>query len=112
MYPTIAASFLTPVTDVRHVRMKETELFWRLRVVFGYAFVQIAGLIARRIICYPVIGDVLKKGERYGLIRFGSRLDVYLPLDVVPLVKLGDVVVAGETVLGHIGQVRTVAHEP
>lgn len=76
------------------------------------SFVQIAGLIARRIICYPVIGDVLKKGERYGLIRFGSRLDVYLPLDVVPLVKLGDVVVAGETVLGHIGQVRTVAHEP
>lgn len=76
------------------------------------AFVQIAGLIARRIICYPGIGDVLQRGERYGLIRFGSRLDVYLPLDVAPLVRLGDAVVAGETVLGHIGQVRIVAHEP
>ncbi|MBI5483441.1 MAG: phosphatidylserine decarboxylase family protein [Deltaproteobacteria bacterium] len=67
------------------------------------AFVQIAGLIARRIICYPQIGDFLKRGERYGLIRFGSRVDVYLPLDVVPLVKIGDKTVAGETVLGRIG---------
>lgn len=67
------------------------------------AFVQIAGLIARRIICYPNIGDILKRGERYGLIRFGSRVDVYLPLDVVPLVKIGDKTVAGETVLGRIG---------
>lgn len=67
------------------------------------AFVQIAGLIARRIICYPQIGDILKRGERYGLIRFGSRVDVYLPPDVVPLVKIGDKTVAGETVLGRIG---------
>lgn len=66
------------------------------------AFVQIAGLIARRIVCYPRIGDLLKRGERYGLIRFGSRLDVYLPMNVVPLVKLGDMAVAGETVLGKI----------
>ena len=67
------------------------------------AFVQIAGLIARRIICYPKVGDVLVRGTRYGLIRFGSRVDVYLPAHVVPLVKLGDTMVAGETVLGRIG---------
>ncbi|MSN24427.1 MAG: phosphatidylserine decarboxylase family protein [Geobacter sp.] len=67
------------------------------------AFVQIAGLIARRIICYPRIGDLLKKGERYGLIRFGSRVDVYLPIEVVPLVKIGDKTTAGVTVLGRIG---------
>ena len=67
------------------------------------AFVQIAGLIARRIICYPKAGDVLIRGERYGLIRFGSRVDVYLPVDVEPLVKLGDTTVAGETLLGRIG---------
>lgn len=67
------------------------------------AFVQIAGLIARRIICYPHIGDLLKRGERYGLIRFGSRVDVYLPQNVAPLVKIGDKTVAGETVLGRIG---------
>jgi phosphatidylserine decarboxylase len=67
------------------------------------AFVQIAGLIARRIICYPSVGDMLKRGTRYGLIRFGSRVDVYLPVDVEPLVKLGDITTAGETVLGRLG---------
>jgi phosphatidylserine decarboxylase len=66
------------------------------------AFVQIAGLIARRIISYPLIGDMLVRGERYGLIRFGSRVDVYLPADAEPLVKLGDTTVAGETVLARI----------
>lgn len=64
------------------------------------AFVQIAGLIARRIVSYPKIGDMLIRGERYGLIRFGSRVDVYLPVEVEPLVKIGDTTVAGETVLG------------
>ena len=66
------------------------------------AFVQIAGLIARRIVSYPLIGDMLVRGERYGLIRFGSRVDVYLPPDAVPLVKPGDATVAGETVLARI----------
>jgi len=66
------------------------------------AFVQIAGLIARRIISYPMIGDLLVRGERYGLIRFGSRVDVYLPPEIEPLVKLGDKTVAGETVLAKI----------
>lgn len=66
------------------------------------AFVQIAGLIARRIISYPLIGHLLVRGERYGLIRFGSRVDVYLPAETEPLVKLGDKTVAGETVLARI----------
>ena len=66
------------------------------------AFVQIAGLIARRIVSYPMIGDLLVRGERYGLIRFGSRVDVYLPTHVEALVKLGDKTTAGETVLARI----------
>ena len=66
------------------------------------AFVQIAGLVARRIISYPLVGDMLVRGERYGLIRFGSRVDVYLPTGTEPLVKLGDKTVAGETVLARI----------
>jgi phosphatidylserine decarboxylase len=66
------------------------------------AFVQIAGLVARRIISYPLIGDILVRGERYGLIRFGSRVDVYLPANVEPLVKLGDKTVAGETILARM----------
>jgi phosphatidylserine decarboxylase len=67
------------------------------------AVVQIAGLIARRIVCYPVAGDVVQRGVRYGMIRFGSRLDVYLPEDVQPLVKLGDRMFGGVTPLGRIG---------
>ncbi len=63
-------------------------------------FVQIAGLIARRIVTYPVIGDLLKRGERYGLIRFGSRVDLYFPKTFDVAVTLGEHTVAGETVIG------------
>jgi phosphatidylserine decarboxylase len=66
------------------------------------AVVQVAGLIARRIVCYLKKGDTVKCGERYGLIRFGSRLDVYLPRDAELQVKIGDKTVAGETVLGYL----------
>lgn len=64
--------------------------------------VQIAGLIARRIVCWVKPGDTLKKGERFGLIRFGSRVDVYLPEDSRIAVKIGEKVKAGETVLGYL----------
>lgn len=63
------------------------------------AFVQIAGLVARRILTFVKEGDQLKAGERFGLIRFGSRLDVYLPKGVAPQVLEGQTAVAGETVL-------------
>lgn len=64
--------------------------------------VQIAGLIARRIVTYPVIGDLLERGERYGLIRFGSRVDVYFPPDAEVLVRVGERTVAGESILGYL----------
>jgi len=63
-------------------------------------FVQIAGLIARRIVTYPIIGDVLQRGARYGLIRFGSRVDIFFPKNADVTVTLGEHTVAGETVLG------------
>ncbi len=63
-------------------------------------FVQIAGLVARRIVTYPVIGDLLQRGMRYGLIRFGSRVDIYFPNGSDVHVTLGETTVAGETVLG------------
>ena len=66
------------------------------------AVVQVAGLIARRIVCYLHKEDTVKRGERFGLIRFGSRLDVYLPLDTDICVAVGDKTVAGETVLGYL----------
>lgn len=65
-------------------------------------FVQIAGLIARRIVTYPVVGDLIKVGQRYGLIRFGSRVDVYLPLSCELEVALGDKTIAGESILGRL----------
>ncbi|SMX33302.1 phosphatidylserine decarboxylase [Maliponia aquimaris] len=66
------------------------------------AVVQIAGLVARRIVCFGTQGDAVQTGERFGLIRFGSRLDVYLPDGVAPLVALGQTMVAGETVLADL----------
>jgi phosphatidylserine decarboxylase len=60
---------------------------------------QVAGFLARRAVCKAKIGDVLRRGERYGIIKFGSRLDVYLPKDVKVAVNLGEKVKAGETVI-------------
>jgi phosphatidylserine decarboxylase len=61
--------------------------------------VQVAGLIARRILCYAREGQHLSVGERYGFIRFGSRLDVYLPPNAIPKVAIGDKVYAGANIL-------------
>ncbi|MFO7606990.1 MAG: phosphatidylserine decarboxylase family protein [Desulfurivibrionaceae bacterium] len=66
------------------------------------AFVQIAGLVARRIVCWVVRGDQLKKGQRFGLIRFGSRVDLYLPLQTQLEITKGQKVRAGETILGYL----------
>jgi len=66
------------------------------------AVVQIAGLIARRIVCFVREGQPLGAGERFGMIRFGSRLDVYLPEGTAPLVAIGQTSLAGETVLADL----------
>ena len=68
------------------------------------AVVQIAGLVARRIMWWVAEGQGVRTGERFGLIRFGSRLDVYLPDGVEPQVALGQTMVAGETVLAVLGR--------
>ncbi|MBW8783824.1 MAG: phosphatidylserine decarboxylase [Novosphingobium sp.] len=69
-------------------------------------FTQIAGLIARRIVPFVKPGDILAAGQRVGLIRFGSRVDVYLPQGTSPKVLLGQKVIAGETILAEIGEQR------
>ncbi|MFH1703499.1 MAG: phosphatidylserine decarboxylase family protein [Nitrospirota bacterium] len=63
---------------------------------------QVAGFLARRIVCRAEVGDKLRRGERYGMIKFGSRLDIYLPKDVKIKVKAGDKIKAGETILGQM----------
>lgn len=65
-------------------------------------FVQIAGLIARRIVCNLNTEQEVKKGEKYGIIKFGSRVDIYLPDNVKPTVKIGQTMIAGESVIGRI----------
>ena len=64
-----------------------------------WVMVQVAGLVARRIVCRVEEGDSLARGERYGMIRFGSRVDLYLPPDYSAVVTNGDVVTAGESIL-------------
>ena len=66
------------------------------------AFVQVAGLIARRIDCWLEPGDRVARGKRFGLIRFGSRVDLYLPVETDLAVKIGDKVRAGESILGYL----------
>ena len=66
------------------------------------AVVQIAGLVARRIVCFVREGQPIGAGERFGMIRFGSRLDVYLPEGVTPQVAVGQTAIAGETVLADL----------
>lgn len=71
-------------------------------------FTQIAGLVARRIVPFVKPGDIVAAGQRVGLIRFGSRVDVYLPAGTQPKVLMGQKVVAGETILAEIGQVALI----
>ncbi|PKN43465.1 MAG: phosphatidylserine decarboxylase family protein [Deltaproteobacteria bacterium HGW-Deltaproteobacteria-18] len=65
----------------------------------SWTMVQIAGLIARRIICWGEEGDALSRGQRFGLIKFGSRVDLYLPAEYEPSVRIGDKVFAGQSIL-------------
>lgn len=67
-------------------------------------FTQIAGLVARRIMPFVKPGDMVAKGQRVGLIRFGSRVDIYLPAGTDPRVMIGQTVIAGETVIAEVGQ--------
>lgn len=67
-----------------------------------YGTVQIAGLVARRIMCWAEEEQDMARGARFGLIRFGSRLDVYLPEDAAPLVRVGQAMTAGETVIADL----------
>jgi len=68
---------------------------------FKILLIQIAGFVARRIVCYVKAGDTLRKGEIFGLIRFGSRVDLYLPTEVNPIVRIGQHVKGGESIIGY-----------
>ena len=63
--------------------------------------IQIAGFVARRIVCYAKADDTLRRGEIFGMVRFGSRVDLFLPLEVKPIVRIGQHVKGGESIIGY-----------
>jgi len=93
--------FFAANTDKSSLLNERNVLLLCSRDGFEVLFIQIAGIIARRIVCYPQKGDLLKKGQVFGMIRFGSRVEIYLPPSVDIRVRVGDRVKAGKTILGY-----------
>jgi phosphatidylserine decarboxylase len=94
-----AGLFLNADLDKASEQNEANAMVLRTAAGERVSVVQVAGLIARRILCYAKQGDSLQRGERYGFIRFGSRVDVYLPRHARPLVAVGDRVYATTSVL-------------
>ena len=94
--------FVNASLDKASVDNERNALHLRTPAGVDITCVQIAGLIARRILCYVNTGDRLTRGQRYGFIRFGSRLDVYLPPTATPRASVGDVVYATESILAEL----------
>ena len=94
--------FLSADLDKASLNNERNMVIMKNSVGRTIAFVQVAGLIARRIVCKLQEGQTVKIGERFGLIRFGSRVDIYLPEDSELLVRRGDIVSAGKTCIGNL----------
>jgi phosphatidylserine decarboxylase len=105
----IAGKFLNADLDKASEDNERQHLLVERRDGVRIGFTQIAGLVARRIVPFVKPGDMVAAGQRIGLIRFGSRVDVYLPAGTAPKVALGQRIVAGETVLARIGDNVSVA---
>jgi phosphatidylserine decarboxylase len=97
-----AGKFVNADLDKASSENERNAMVLRLADGERITVVQVAGLIARRILCYAKEGQRLARGERYGFIRFGSRVDVYLPLTARPKVAVGDVVHATTTILAEL----------
>jgi phosphatidylserine decarboxylase len=95
-------SFVNADLDKASTENERNAMVLRLDSGDRVTVIQVAGLIARRILCYVKPGDRLARGQRYGFIRFGSRVDVYLPLTARPRVAVGDIVYATTTVLAEL----------
>ena len=97
-----AGSFVNAALDKASTENERNALWIRTDVGADVACVQVAGLIARRILCYVKAGDKLERGQRYGFIRFGSRVDLYLPPNARIKAALGDKVYAASTILASL----------
>jgi len=94
-----AGSFFNAALDKASLENERNALWLKTTSGHDVTCVQVAGLIARRILCYVKVGDALMRGQRYGFIRFGSRVDVYLPPGSIVKAALGDKVSASSTIL-------------
>ncbi len=94
--------FFNAALDKASAENERNALWLRTAAGDDVVCVQVAGLVARRILCYPKVGEHLERGERYGFIRFGSRLDVYLPPDAQLNVGLGDKPKAGRDIIAYL----------
>jgi len=99
-----AGTFLNAALDKASLDNERNAVWIHTPKGVDVTCVQIAGLIARRILCYVRSGDSLRAGQRFGFIRFGSRVDVYLPPDAKPRVSVGDKVSAGSSVLAELSR--------
>lgn len=97
-----AGTFLNAALEKASLENERNALHLRTPAGVDVTCVQVAGLIARRILCYVKAGDRLARGQRYGFIRFGSRVDVYLPTTSKPRVAVGDKVAATTTILAEL----------
>jgi phosphatidylserine decarboxylase len=97
-----AGEFINASLDKASTANERNALWLRTREGVDVTCVQIAGLVARRILCYVGAGAELQRGQRFGFIRFGSRVDVYLPPDAQPVAAIGDKVHAAESVLARL----------
>ena len=93
--------FLVASADKASLLNEQNAFVLETEDQFKILLIQIAGFVARRIVCYAKAGDTLRKGEIFGLIRFGSRIDLYLPTEVKPIVKVGQHVKGGESIIGY-----------
>jgi phosphatidylserine decarboxylase len=97
-----AGAFVNAALDKASIENERNAMHLRTAKGADVTVVQVAGLVARRILCYARSGDRLARGQRYGFIRFGSRVDVYLPPGARPRVAVGDKVRATETVIAEL----------
>ena len=97
-----AGSFVNADLDKASLENERNAVVMRTDSGHDITFVQVAGLVARRILCYTKVSDHLYRGQRYGFIRFGSRVDLYLPVDAQAQVTIGQKVSASTTILARL----------
>ena len=104
--------FFVAYADKASEKNEQTEIRMTTESGERVVFKQIAGYIARRIVCRLKVGDTVKAGERFGMIRFGSRTELFVPASAALLVKVGDRVFGGETVIARLAIIKSSVSNP